>query len=234
MGRLEREAGPALQRLLDTSGPFTPDDRFIISNLLAFQFTRGRAMRSEIKHLVDEFFKVHFTDLTPAGIRKELKRCGVDPTDRLVEDSRRFLDDVRQGSLWVEPQRAELVQASRRSEHEVLEREQFGAVPRFRGRLPTPRHVGLRRDDGSPSLGVAWHPLGRHQLQTRTATIRQIVIDGPDGYVTGWYETETCGGSGAALGIRRPRGAPPSRAAGVAYGGGGSFVGSACCRHPQK
>jgi hypothetical protein len=76
---------------------------------LGFQFTRGMAQREEMRFIANHFFKIRYTNLSDEGIRRELRRRGARPTAKLVEASRRLLDQVREGNVMVGPQDAALV-----------------------------------------------------------------------------------------------------------------------------
>lgn len=109
LGRLEDEAVPALARLVAKPESLSSEDRFFVSNLLAFQYTRSRGIREEMKFLANEVFKATYGALTADGVRAELTRRSVDPTPERVDGSLRFLEDVQRGRAWVEPQKAQLV-----------------------------------------------------------------------------------------------------------------------------
>lgn len=97
LGRLEDEAVPALARLVAKPESLSSEDRFFVSNLLAFQYTRSRGFREEMKFLANEVFKATYGALTADGVRAERTRRGVDPTPERVDGSLRFFEDVQRG-----------------------------------------------------------------------------------------------------------------------------------------
>jgi Protein of unknown function (DUF4238) len=111
LGRIEEWGKQAIDHLLSVSpwGEFDPQVAAQFAWYLAMQFARGASFRRERRHMANQFFKLQYGELNDEGIREELKRRGLDPTNDLVASARTFVDGLRDGSITVEPQDAALV-----------------------------------------------------------------------------------------------------------------------------
>lgn len=121
LGEVETWGREAIEELVTQPDTMDPGLMSRFAWFLGFQFTRGRAIRQEMRALHNEWFMVKYGDLSDEGIRSELRRRGADPTAQLVEESRRFLEKVRDGKLTVEPQDAALVGAAAQAAKEIGE-----------------------------------------------------------------------------------------------------------------
>jgi hypothetical protein len=108
LSEVESWGSHVVEALITQPSSLEPDLMAKFAWFLGFQLTRGAAQRAEMRIITNEFFKIQYGDLTDEGIRRELIRRGAEPTPKLIRESRRLLDEVRDGSLFVAPQDAAL------------------------------------------------------------------------------------------------------------------------------
>lgn len=109
LGDVESWGKLAIDQLLDESEDFGPDNAEKLACFMAFQFTRGATQRREMRFMCNELFKLQHSDLSDSGIRQSLARNGRAVSQEDVETTKRFLRQVEEGEVTVEPQPAALV-----------------------------------------------------------------------------------------------------------------------------
>ncbi len=109
LSRVEEWGKEGIDALLTAPTVIDPLRTAQFAFYLGTQFTRGAAFRAELQQMTNAMFKLQFGDLSDDGIRQELVRRGANPTEDLVESSRRLLDGINNGSYRVSLQDAAAV-----------------------------------------------------------------------------------------------------------------------------
>ena len=109
LGHIEEWGKAAIEKLVTAPAELEPKVVADFAWYLAMQFTRGAAFRAELRAMTTAYFKLRYGKLTDAGVRSELRRRGLPATDDLVARSKRFFDELEEGSAQVAPQDAAAV-----------------------------------------------------------------------------------------------------------------------------
>lgn len=109
LSEVEAWGKAVMDELVTQPRTLDPDHMAKFAWFLGFQFTRGAAQRAELRTMANELFKAQYEDLSDEGIRRQLGRRGVKATPDMIRESRRLLDEVREGAVIVAPQDAALV-----------------------------------------------------------------------------------------------------------------------------
>jgi hypothetical protein len=70
---------------------------------LAFQYTRGQAYRQMYRDMTANAFRVMYGDMTDQQILAHLEKHGRPQTDEAVHEMRQVVNELRDGSLIVQP-----------------------------------------------------------------------------------------------------------------------------------
>lgn len=106
LGHIEGWGRSTIDELLKAPVELEPGRVTEFAWYLAMQFTRGAGFRAELEGIASAFYAIQYGELDEDGIRQELRRRGMDPTDELVQSSKDLFDGLRDGKYTVGPQRA--------------------------------------------------------------------------------------------------------------------------------
>lgn len=115
LGAVEGAATSVIGDLVEMPSGAQPQRELPVESLvnlalfLAMMTTRGQSFRLEMQALAAFAFRTSVEGITEDGIRTMLRERGIEPTEELVADHRAFIDGVKDGSIFAEPQKASLV-----------------------------------------------------------------------------------------------------------------------------
>jgi len=160
------EHGPAALR---------PEDAITFAMFVAFQLTRGRAVRAQIDEMANNGQLLLWGSLTDEGIREHLREMGSDARSEAVAGIRAFIDDWRAGHVKVRMQKPALVSYAAEAALEMVMPLLARPFRVYRSQaplitcdepvvpVPTPGH-DLKRLAGIATAGVIIFPLDPHHL----------------------------------------------------------------------
>jgi len=110
LGEMERIGKSGIDALLDGSVVNLDEEmRSSLSRFIALQHTRGQSYRDQLRKSANDIFRLQYGGMTDEGIKMLLRRQGRDVTAEAVNELRRDVDEINDGTLFVSPQDAAVV-----------------------------------------------------------------------------------------------------------------------------
>lgn len=108
---IEGMAVPAFDKLLAVGiEGIDPSDRTAIATFLGFQAVRGQQMRNLIKDAVREVTRLtHSADMPVKAVKALLESSGLQFSGEALEEFRKFHEELRDGTIVLQPQDAALI-----------------------------------------------------------------------------------------------------------------------------